>query len=114
MNTPHASTVADHMKTDLVTLTADLEIVRAVALLMKNEVSGACVLDENGARHAPRHHYNFPGDCCISVNDEAASKAAIISLFSRIGLFLPIRILFPRPSADGPLRRQSANARCSN
>lgn len=29
------------------------------------------VLDENGARHAPRHHYNFPGDCCISVNDEA-------------------------------------------
>ena len=48
MNTPHASTVADHMKTDLVTLTADLEIVRAVALLMKNEVSGACVLDENG------------------------------------------------------------------
>ena len=29
------------------------------------------VLRQNGARHAPRHHYGFPGDSCISVNDEA-------------------------------------------
>ena len=29
------------------------------------------VLAGHGARHAPRHHYGFPGDACISVNDEA-------------------------------------------
>src|SRR5690606_2335033 len=29
------------------------------------------VLAEHGARHAPRYAYGFPGDACISVNDEA-------------------------------------------
>lgn len=29
------------------------------------------VLAENGARHAPRHHFAFPGDSCVSVNDQA-------------------------------------------
>ncbi|MCO5093572.1 CBS domain-containing protein [Bosea sp. (in: a-proteobacteria)] len=47
--TPHrAATVADHMKTELVTLTPDLEIVSAVAILLQRHVSGACVLDESG------------------------------------------------------------------
>jgi methionyl aminopeptidase len=32
---------------------------------------GACVLAERGARSAPRLTYGFPGDTCISVNDEA-------------------------------------------
>lgn len=45
--TRHSDTVADHMKTDLVTLTPDIEIVRAVAILLDSAVSGACVL--NGA-----------------------------------------------------------------
>ena len=32
---------------------------------------GLQVLDQHGARSAPRLVYNFPGTCCISVNDEA-------------------------------------------
>lgn len=48
MSTHQAGTVGDHMKTDLVTLTPDLEIVRAVAILMDKGVSGACVLDDTG------------------------------------------------------------------
>ncbi len=48
MNARHPATVADHMKTDLVTLTPDIEIVRAVAILLENGVSGASVLDETG------------------------------------------------------------------
>src|SRR5690606_23962127 len=47
MSAPIA-TVADCMKVDLVTLTPDIEIVRAVALLLENRVSGACVLDAAG------------------------------------------------------------------
>jgi methionyl aminopeptidase len=37
------------------------------------ELDAICarVLDENGASSAPRKVYNFPGACCISVNDEA-------------------------------------------
>lgn len=31
----------------------------------------ARVLARHGARHAPRRDYDFPGDSCISVNDEA-------------------------------------------
>lgn len=42
------ATVADHMQTDLVTLTADMEIIRAVTILLDTGVSGACVLDEEG------------------------------------------------------------------
>jgi CBS domain-containing protein len=42
------ATVADHMVVDLVTLAPDLEIVEAVATLMKHGVSGACVVDEAG------------------------------------------------------------------
>lgn len=48
MNASRPATVADHMKTDLVTLTPDIEIVRAVATLMEKGVSGACVLDDTG------------------------------------------------------------------
>lgn len=36
------------MKTDLVTLTPDMEIVRAVSILLESGVSGACVLDAEG------------------------------------------------------------------
>lgn len=41
-------TVGDCMKVDLVTLAPDTEIVRAVATLLDNAVSGACVLDSAG------------------------------------------------------------------
>ena len=47
MSTPIA-TVADCMKVDLVTLSPDTEIVRAVAILLENRVSGASVLDASG------------------------------------------------------------------
>ena len=47
MTTPIA-TVADCMKVDLVTLSPDTEIVRAVAILLENRVSGASVLDASG------------------------------------------------------------------
>lgn len=33
---------------------------------------GAAFLAESGARSAPRLVYNFPGDTCISINEEAA------------------------------------------
>jgi methionyl aminopeptidase len=33
---------------------------------------GERLLDENGARSAPRLTYNFPGATCISINEEAA------------------------------------------
>jgi CBS domain-containing protein len=42
------TTVADCMKVDLVTLSPDTEIVRAVATLLAARVSGACVLDAAG------------------------------------------------------------------
>lgn len=42
------ATVADHMKVDLVTVSPDMEIVRAVALLLTAGVSGACVVDDAG------------------------------------------------------------------
>lgn len=42
-------TVGDCMRVDLVTLTQETEIVRAVAVLLENKVSGACVLDPSGA-----------------------------------------------------------------
>lgn len=48
MTARRTAIVADHMKSDLVTLTPELEIVRAVATLMEKGVSGACVLDEAG------------------------------------------------------------------
>ncbi len=47
MSTPIA-TVADCMKVDLVTLSPDIEIVRAVAILLDNGISGASVLDASG------------------------------------------------------------------
>lgn len=31
---------------------------------------GACILAENGAKSSPPLVYNFPGDVCISINDE--------------------------------------------
>lgn len=43
------ATVGDCMKVDLVTLSPDIEIVHAVAILLENKVSGACVLDASGA-----------------------------------------------------------------
>lgn len=47
MTTPIA-TVADCMKVDLVTLSPDIEIVRAVAILLESRVSGACILNASG------------------------------------------------------------------
>src|ERR1035438_6244534 len=57
-------------------------IVRQVLDAMKAEVRpgvstqylddiGARVMEENGARSAPRMVYQFPGANCISLNDEA-------------------------------------------
>jgi len=36
------------MKTDLVTLAPDMEIVRAASILLESGISGACVLDAEG------------------------------------------------------------------
>ncbi len=43
------SLVSDYMTRDLVTLTPDTEINRAMNQLLDNEISGAPVLDANGA-----------------------------------------------------------------
>jgi len=40
--------VRDHMSTDLTTLDPDMDILRAVHLLIRNNFSGAPVVDENG------------------------------------------------------------------
>ena len=40
--------VSDHMRRDLVTLSPDMEIIRAVTTLLDAGVSGACVLDGEG------------------------------------------------------------------
>lgn len=42
------ATIGDCMKVDLVTLSPGTEIVRAVAILLENRVSGACVLNSSG------------------------------------------------------------------
>ena len=44
-----ASTVADYMTRDLVSLTPDIEINAAMNLLLEHRLSGAPVLDETGA-----------------------------------------------------------------
>jgi len=51
---------------DAMTAAAELGITTA-------ELDAICarVLAEHGASSAPRKVYNFPGTCCISVNDEA-------------------------------------------
>ncbi len=48
MNPARLPRVADVMKVELVTLTPETEIVRAVAILLETGVSGACVLDAEG------------------------------------------------------------------
>jgi methionyl aminopeptidase len=67
---------------DLASLRAVGRIVRQVLEAMKADVRpgvstreldeiGARVMEENGARSAPRMVYQFPGANCISLNDEA-------------------------------------------
>lgn len=67
---------------DLTSLRAVGQIVRQVLDAMKAEVRpgvstrhldevGARVMQENGARSAPRMVYQFPGANCISLNEEA-------------------------------------------
>ena len=67
---------------ELVSLKAVGGIVRQMLDAMKAEVRpgvstqylddiGARVMEENGARSAPRMVYKFPGASCISLNDEA-------------------------------------------
>jgi methionyl aminopeptidase len=67
---------------DLASLRAVGRIVRQVLEAMKAEVQpgvstrhldevGARVMEQNGARSAPRMVYQFPGANCISLNDEA-------------------------------------------
>ena len=46
MNTPLR--VGEHMTTDLVTITPDTEIMRAVYLLVEHDISGMPVVDEGG------------------------------------------------------------------
>ena len=41
-------TVADYMTTEVVTLGPDLEIIRAMRILLENNVSGAPVVDRDG------------------------------------------------------------------
>lgn len=48
MNGEKLARLSDVMKTDLVTLAPDMEIVRAVATLLETGISGAPVLDAEG------------------------------------------------------------------
>jgi CBS domain-containing protein len=43
-----ANRIRDHMATKIVTVTPDTEIMRAVHLLVENDISGMPVIDENG------------------------------------------------------------------
>ncbi|MHB1328131.1 MAG: type I methionyl aminopeptidase [Gemmatimonadales bacterium] len=52
-------------------LTAMTRQVRPGVRTADLDAVAARVLAANGARHAPRYAYGFPGDSCISVNDEA-------------------------------------------
>src|ERR1700753_3341211 len=67
---------------DLASLRAVGRIVREVLDAMKAEVRpgvstryldeiGSRIIEQNGARSAPRMVYQFPGANCISLNDEA-------------------------------------------
>ncbi len=47
------------------------ESVRAGITTAELADVGAKIMRENGARSAPRMVYGFPGEICISVNDEA-------------------------------------------
>jgi len=42
------SRVSEFMVTDLITLTADMEIIKAMTILLDKKISGAPVVDENG------------------------------------------------------------------
>lgn len=46
--TEQLATVGDLMRVDPITLTPDMEVVRAVSILLDNNISGACVLDASG------------------------------------------------------------------
>jgi CBS domain-containing protein len=45
---PGAGRVRDYMSTDLVTVTPDMEIMRAVRFLVERDISGVPVVDEQG------------------------------------------------------------------
>jgi methionyl aminopeptidase len=74
--------VSIESESDWVGLRAIGRIVGSVLSQMRNNVRpgvttaeidaiAARALTAHGARHAPRFEFGFPGDCCISVNDEA-------------------------------------------
>ena len=45
---PRSMFVKDHMKTEVVTLRPDMEILRASRVLIEHDISGAPVLDQHG------------------------------------------------------------------
>jgi methionyl aminopeptidase len=83
------------------------------------------VLAANGARHAPRLDYNFPGDSCISVNDEAVHgipgprvvragdlvKLDVVA--EKDGYFADAAITVPVPPVTDEKRRLAACARAA-
>jgi methionyl aminopeptidase len=85
----------------------------------------ARVLAANGARHAPRLDYNFPGDSCISVNDEAVHgipgprvvragdlvKLDVVA--EKGGYFADAAITVPVPPVTDEKRRLAACARAA-
>ncbi|HEX8830140.1 MAG TPA: type I methionyl aminopeptidase [Longimicrobium sp.] len=85
----------------------------------------ARVLAANGARHAPRLDYNFPGDSCISVNDEAVHgipgprvvragdlvKLDVVA--EKDGYFADAAITVPVPPVTDEKRRLAACARAA-
>jgi methionyl aminopeptidase len=85
----------------------------------------ARVLAANGARHAPRLDYNFPGDSCISINDEAVHgipgprvvragdlvKLDVVA--EKGGYFADAAITVPVPPVTDEKRRLAACARAA-
>ncbi|HEX8359038.1 MAG TPA: type I methionyl aminopeptidase [Longimicrobium sp.] len=85
----------------------------------------ARVLAAHGARHAPRLDYNFPGDSCISINDEAVHgipgprvvragdlvKLDVVA--EKDGYFADAAITVPVPPVTDEKRRLAACARAA-
>ena len=46
---PHRLAVRDHMTTDIVTLKPEMDVLQAIAILLKHRISGAPVVDAGGA-----------------------------------------------------------------
>jgi CBS domain-containing protein len=94
-------TVADFMTTSLVTLAPDMEVNRAVAILLENGISGAPVVDARGglvgmisskdclraALHASYHH-DLGGVVADYMTKEVETLSADLDIFQAAERFI--------------------------